>query len=123
MMKEDIDVLLVDDDQDICIMMESILKFSGYSVQYCSVPEKLWQILSDKTPALLLMDMFLSGTDGRDICKKLKSNQETSSIKIMMMSAHPDGEETCLRAGADDFLAKPFDIDYFTDKVKRILKD
>jgi DNA-binding response OmpR family regulator len=123
MMKEDIDVLLVDDDQDICIMMESILKFSGYSVKYCSVPEKLWQMLSGTSPRLLLMDMFLSGTDGRDICRKIKSDLATSSIKIMMMSAHPDGEETCLQAGADDFLPKPFDIDYFTDKVKLILKN
>ena len=121
MTKEKLDVLLIDDDPDICIMMESILSFSGYSVKYCSHPEKFRKILANTQPGLILMDMFLSGADGRDICKTLKSNQETSFIKIMMMSAHPDGEETCKLAGADDFISKPFDIDDLTNKVKRIL--
>lgn len=121
-MKKELDVLLIDDDADICIMMESILNFSGYNIEYCSTQEKLWQMLSTTQPRLLLMDMFLSGSDGRDICRKIKSDPQNSSIKIMMMSAHPDGKEICLEAGADDFLAKPFDLDDFTNKVELILK-
>jgi DNA-binding response OmpR family regulator len=123
MAKEALDVIIIDDDPDICIMMESILNFTGYKVKYCFTPEKLWKLLEEARPRLLLIDMFLSGADGRDICKKIKNDNETSFIKIMMMSAHPDGEQTCKQAGADDFLAKPFDIDIFTDKVKLILKD
>ena len=120
-MKEDIDVLLVDDDADICIMIDAILKFSGYTVRYCSIPEKLWGVLERITPRLILMDMFLSGTDGRDICKKIKNDPATHASRILMMSAHPDGEVTCLEAGADDFISKPFDIDVFTGKVQHLL--
>jgi DNA-binding response OmpR family regulator len=116
-----IDVLLVDDDPDICMMMESILKFAGYSVQYCSVAERIPQVLATVSPRLILMDMFLSGTDGRDVCRNIKSQPAYDAIKIMMMSAHPDAQQTCMDAGADEFLPKPFDIDNFIGKVRRVL--
>ena len=64
------------------------------------------------------MDMLLSGTDGRDVCRKLKEDKDNSRLKIMMMSAHPDADKSCLEAGADDFIAKPFDMDYFLGRVK-----
>jgi DNA-binding response OmpR family regulator len=121
-MKEEIDVLLVDDDTDICLMMESILKFSGYKVQSCSAAEQLMQVLDKIDPRLILMDMFLSGKDGRDLCKNLKSDH-SQPVKIIMMSAHPDGEITCMEAGADAFLPKPFDIDSLITKVQSVLNN
>jgi DNA-binding response OmpR family regulator len=121
-MKQEADVLLVDDDKDICIMVEAILKFAGYKVQSCSLPDQVPQLLSISTPRLLLMDMLLSGTDGRDVCRKLKADPATSQIKIMMMSAHPDADISCREAGADDFIPKPFDMDFFISRVKNQLQ-
>ena len=72
-------------------------------------------------PQLLLMDMLLSGTDGRDVCRKLKTDPSTSKVKIIMMSAHPDADKSCREAGADDFISKPFDIDHFISVVKNLL--
>ena len=120
-MKQEADVLLVDDDKDICIMVEAILKFAGYKVQSCSLPDQVPQLLNVSTPRLLLMDMLLSGTDGRDVCRKLKADPATSQIKIMMMSAHPDADKSCREAGADDFIPKPFDMDFFISRVKNQL--
>lgn len=115
------DVLLLDDDKDICIMVEAILKFAGYKVQSCSLPEQLPELLATIHPRLVLMDMLLSGTDGRDLCRKLKADPATASIKIIMMSAHPDADKSCREAGADDFISKPFDMDYFISTVKKQL--
>lgn len=120
-MKQHIDVLLLDDDKDICIMVKAILNFSGFTVESFSLPGQLQQLLDAFHPRLLLMDMLLSGTDGRDICKKIKTDQATTGIKIIMMSAHPDADISCRQAGADDFVPKPFDMDYFISRVRKQL--
>ncbi|MEO5684401.1 MAG: response regulator [Chitinophagaceae bacterium] len=120
-MKQEVDVLVVDDDKDICVMVEAILKYAGYKVTACSLPDQLPQTLSSTTPRMMLMDMLLSGTDGRDVCRLLKANPASSHIKIMMMSAHPDADKSCREAGADDFMSKPFDMDHFIDKIKMLL--
>jgi DNA-binding response OmpR family regulator len=120
-MKHEVDVLLVDDDKDICIMMEAILKFAEFKVQTCSLPDQLLQMLTASQPKILLMDMLLSGTDGRDVCRKIKSDPATSTIKVIMMSAHPDADKSCREAGADDFIPKPFDLDFFIALIKNQL--
>lgn len=120
-MKQEVDVLLVDDDKDICIMVEAILKFAGHKVASCSIPDLLPGLLETTQPRLLLMDMLLSGTDGRDVCRQLKAQPELHTMKIMMMSAHPDADKSCREAGADDFIPKPFDMDYFIAMVNKQL--
>ena len=115
------EVLLIDDDRDICRMMESILKQAGFHVQYCLSPERVHQYVLTLKPRVIVMDMFLSGMDGTDICRKLKSDPHTSGIQIIMMSAHPDAEQLCRSALADQFISKPCDIDDFLDKVKAAL--
>ena len=123
MSKEKIDVLVIDDDADICIMVAAILKFAGYKVQQVSSVDKLPAFFEKAEPRLILMDMLLSGNDGRDVCRKLKADDEHQGITVIMMSAHPDAEKSCRDAGADDFLAKPFDIDNFLAKVHLILSE
>ncbi len=120
-MKQAVDVLLLDDDKDICVMVESILQFALYKVHSFSSPAQLPELLTTYNPRLLLMDMLLSGTDGRDICKKIKTDPTTSHIKVIMMSAHPDADKSCREAGADDFISKPFDMDVFIEKVRQVL--
>ena len=121
MQNETIDIFIMDDDADICMLMKSVLHFAGYKVQTFSNPDLMHAHLSVKIPKLIIMDMLLSGADGRDVCTFLKSQERTKNIKIMMMSAHPDGEQTCLLAGAGAFLEKPFDIDNLLSKVRQII--
>jgi len=116
-----VDVLIIEDDPDISIMVTAILKFAGYQVQQCGVIEKLPAIPTEVAPRLILMDMLLSGNDGRDICRRLKTDEASKDIAIIMMSAHPDAEVSCKEAGANDFLSKPFDIDNFLQKVNAFL--
>ena len=121
MHKEKIDVLVLDDDPDLCMLMETMLKFAGLNVKRTTNPMHLPQKLEELKPDVLLMDMLLSGVDGKDICMQLKNDDATSEIKIMMISAHPDAREQCLAAGADDFLGKPFDMDIFLGKIHSLL--
>ena len=121
MSAEKSDVLIVDDDMDIRLMMQSILKYQGYKTKVCSSADQMYAMLKEVKPGLIIMDMLLSGTDGREICKNLKSTDLTKNISVLMISAHPDAEQTCKLAGADAFLEKPFEIDMLLDKVSALL--
>lgn len=122
MQDKKVDIVIMDDDADICLLMKNVLQFTGYNVQTCSTPDALTKTIAKIRPKLIIMDMLLAGVDGRDICTALKNQPLTSDTKIIMMSAHPDGEKSCLRAGADLFVEKPFDIDTLIAKVNQVLK-
>lgn len=98
-------------------MMQSVLQFAGYSSNVFTSKAHFMQALGNSKPRLIVMDMLLSGADGRDICRELKADPGTRDIPLMMISAHPDAEETCRQAGADDFLEKPFEIDVLLNKA------
>ena len=123
MLQQSPDILIVDDDMDIRYMMQSILNYEGYQTKTCSGADELNTLLSDMRPAAIIMDMLLSGTDGKEICRKLKKKEATKHIPVMMISAHPDAESICREAGADDFLEKPFEIDVFINKTRSLIKN
>src|SRR5688572_24742736 len=72
-------------------------------------------------PNLILLDVLISGNDGRTICKQLKSQEDTKHIPIIMFSAHPSAAATIAEYGADDFIAKPFDVNDLLAKVNNQL--
>jgi DNA-binding response OmpR family regulator len=110
-------LLVVDDEPDILEFLQIILEEEGYEVITSDKGEYLEQLHNGGLPHLILVDVLLSGKDGREIVKYLKSQQETKHIPIIMFSAHPSAEETARLAGAEDFLAKPFDIDELLEKI------
>jgi len=110
-------ILVVDDDTDILEFLQVILEEEGYDVLTTSKGEYVEQLHNGGLPNLILLDIFLSGKDGRAIARVLKSQDETKHIPILMFSAHPDAEKTARAAGADDFLAKPFEIDELLAKI------
>jgi DNA-binding response OmpR family regulator len=104
-------LLVVDDDTDILQFLQLIFEDEGYEVQTSTKGQYLEQLHNGGLPDLIFLDVFLSGRDGREIVKYLKSQEETKDIPVIMASAHPKAEPTARAAGADDFLAKPFNID------------
>lgn len=116
------EILIVDDNKDICLLLESILVSDGYNVGSCFNPLEFEKVFLENKPQLIITDLLMSGYDGRTLTKKVKSNPENKDIKIMMMSAHPDAAKICEDIGADDFLAKPFEIDDLISKVKNLLQ-
>jgi DNA-binding response OmpR family regulator len=110
-------LLVVDDEPDILEFLQIILEEEGYEVLTSEKGEYLEQLHNGGLPDLILLDVLLSGKDGREIVKHLKSQEETKHIPIIMFSAHPNAEETAKKAGAEDFVAKPFDIDVLLAKI------
>ncbi len=115
-------LLVVDDEQDILEFLKVILEDEGYSVVTTDKDDYLERLNNDTPPDLILLDLLLSGKDGREIVKHLKTQENTKHIPIIMFSAHPGAQETTRQAGADDFVAKPFEIDLLLSKIKQHLK-
>lgn len=114
-------ILVVDDEKDIRSMIKIVLDFHGYSVVTAESEEQLMELLSADKPRLIILDMLLSGVDGCDICRRLKTDAQTASIPILMFSAHPNAEAMCGAAGADVFLAKPFEMNDLIQKVNTLM--
>lgn len=114
-------LLVVDDERDILEFLRIILEEEGYEVVTAEKGEYLEQLRNGGLPHLILVDVLLSGKDGRAIVKFLKSQEATKHIPVIMFSAHPSAAETARQAGADDFLAKPFEIDVLLAKIAHLL--
>lgn len=116
-------ILVIDDDPDILDAIRVMLEDEGYCVQ-TSKKGDYAESLRDGNgglPDLIILDVLLSGKDGRAICRRLKERNDTKHIPIIMMSAHPDAERSVKGVGADAFIAKPFSLDGFLDLVQRQL--
>ncbi len=103
-------ILVIDDNEDILHMLKAMLQMKGYKVSMRDSPIGIENELAENRPDMIIMDMLLSGADGREICKTLKEDEIFSTIPLLMISAHPNARKDCLAAGADFFLEKPFDM-------------
>ncbi|HTI13103.1 MAG TPA: response regulator [Dictyobacter sp.] len=115
-------ILVVDDDEGIVEVVQIVLESEGYEV-LVSMDGEYFSHLGDKDnlPDLILLDVLLSGANGRDICTSLKQNERTKHIPVLMLSAHSDARKVAHTSGADDFLEKPFDVDELISIVARHL--
>lgn len=116
-MKKEANILVLDDDPDICTMIKMVLDYHGYGAIDADTEEKANAILSSTAIELIIMDMLLSGADGSDICRRLKQDATTASIPVLMFSAHPNAKKICIAAGADDFISKPFEMNELLEKI------
>jgi DNA-binding response OmpR family regulator len=115
-------ILVVDDDVDILSVMEILLTMKGFEVAVITKGENTFPKIVTFKPDIILLDVLISGQDGRTICRKLKSDNKTSGIPVIMFSAHPGAAATIAEYGADDFIAKPFDVANLLQKVNHQLK-
>lgn len=115
-------VLVVDDDLDILDSISIVLETEGYDVATTPRANEAFSTTKTFVPDLIILDLLLSGEDGSVICSGLKAKKETNNIPVIMMSAHPSAADVVKKAGADDFLSKPFNIDDLIKKVSQRIK-
>jgi two-component system alkaline phosphatase synthesis response regulator PhoP len=117
-------VLVIDDDVGILDALSMMLEDEGYAVKTAERADYAEALPETGAPLpdLIILDVLLSGTDGRTVCRKLKSEPQTSRIPVLMISAHPGAGTSVMQVGADAFLAKPFSIDEMLDTVAELLR-
>jgi DNA-binding response OmpR family regulator len=119
-MKKQHTIAVVDDNPDILDAIKILLEQENYHV-LVSQDGVLLENFPHDLPDLILLDVLLSGKDGRDICRTLKANSLTKKIPVIILSAHPSAGENAVACGADDFVAKPFEIEVLLKKIRKHL--
>lgn len=114
-------ILVIDDDRDIGQMLKMILQQKGFNVIFHENAEQVKEIIKNKGIDIVILDMLLSGVDGTEVCTGLKSDPLIKGIPVIMISAHPDARKTCMNAGADDFMSKPFELQEILVKINRYI--
>jgi CheY-like chemotaxis protein len=113
-------VLLIEDDPSIRDVIKIMLENAGYAVSASDSGEC---ILHDEflIPDLFLIDKLLSGIDGLDICKYLKSKSITNQVPVIIISASPNVAAMAKHACADGFIEKPFERNFLLETIAKHL--
>lgn len=115
-------ILVIDDDTDLLEVLKSLLTKKGFDVEIDANWEGGFSKIDSFQPHLILLDVFLSGIDGLDICKQLKSRPQSRDIPVIIFSGYPRVTESIIyEYGADDFIAKPFEVNDLVIKVHSCL--
>jgi CheY-like chemotaxis protein len=113
-------VLVVDDSEAILEVVKMTLEMAGYEVA-TSLNGECFRQMENDPPDLILLDVLLSGEDGRAICERLKGDEKTRHIPVILLSAHAGLRKAVDECSANDFLAKPFRITDLRNIVKKYL--
>lgn len=113
-------IQVVEDDKDIRFILDIMLSEQGYILETFETIEAFNNRRQNDEVSLIILDVRLPDGSGIEVCKHLKGSKSTSEIPVLMMSAHANGESIILEGNADSFIAKPFDIDEFIEKVHEL---
>ena len=111
-------ILVIDDDPDVISLMRMLLHKKNYDVASASREAEVEQAIADFKPDIIILDVLLSGSDGRSICKKIKSTETSKNIPVIMFSAHPGAQKNIDEYGADEFISKPFQSTALLERIK-----
>ena len=114
-------LLVVDDDPNICELIELYFMKEGYEVKACHEGDKAVDAFRDFDPDIILLDLMLPGMDGYDICREIRKE---SSVPIIMLTARGETLDRVvgLELGADDYIPKPFEPKEVIARVKAVLR-
>jgi len=114
-------IFIADDDLDILEILKMMLQTRGYQVEATTNATDILNCKGDR-PDLILLDLWMSGTDGRDIFTRLRQQENTKKIPVIFISANSRLKDIAAEYAVDDFIEKPFDMNFMLNKVKGILE-
>jgi DNA-binding response OmpR family regulator len=111
-------IQIVEDDNDIQFILNLVLTDEGFVVEAFSTVTEFHQRSRIDGVHLIILDVRLPDGSGIDLSKRVKDSPYTANIPVIIMSAHANGEFAISEGRADHFLAKPFDLETFVEKIK-----
>lgn len=116
-------VLVVDDEPNIVLSLEFLLKQVGYEVRVARDGEAALDSIAQAKPGLVLLDVMMPKRDGFDVCQTIRANPDWSDIRIIMLTAkgREVEREKGLALGADEYVTKPFSTREVVEKVRQLL--
>lgn len=116
-----VDILIVEDNREICNLLCDFLRAENYTVSTANNGEKALSLYEKYGARLVLLDINLPGIDGFAVCKKIREKDNTPII-ILTARAEKEDKLNGIILGADDYIEKPYDIDILIAKIKGIFK-
>jgi DNA-binding response OmpR family regulator len=116
-------ILLVDDEVDLVETVRFPLEMEGYQVLVSYNGEDALNQARKENPDLILLDLMLPKLDGYKVCRLLKFDERYKHIPILMLTAKTQEKDKVLglETGADEYITKPFEMDFLMEKVKAYL--
>ncbi len=113
-------VLVVDDEWEIRNLLSQFLTEEGYEVILASNGAEAIELAERENPQVILLDVMMPDIDGIETCKRLKAEEKTRFIPVIMATALWDTYAEAIEAGAEDFVTKPFNLAELSFRVKSI---
>ncbi|MEQ8167402.1 MAG: response regulator [Candidatus Eremiobacterota bacterium] len=118
-------ILIVDDEPQLCSLLEVILKDSGYDVTTLQeAPKTIETIRKTGNPDLIILDVVMPEMTGWEVCDKIKENPEMANIPIMFLTVSADSKdvEKGFTLGAESYMCKPFKPMDLIERIKNIIE-
>ncbi|ASW42080.1 response regulator transcription factor [Clostridium isatidis] len=114
-------VLIVDDDKNICEIIDIYMLNAGYDTRKCHSGKEALELFETIKPDLVLLDIMLPGIDGVEVLKAIRKN---SQVPVIMLTAKGDtfDKVLALELGADDYIVKPFEPKELLARVKAVMR-
>lgn len=116
-------ILIADDEPNIVVSLEFLMKREGFDVQVAMDGEAALQAIAAQLPDLILLDIMLPKKDGFEVCQQIRANPQWQSLKVVMLTAKGRDTEVSkgLALGADAYMTKPFSTRDLVAQVRKLL--
>jgi CheY-like chemotaxis protein len=116
-------IMVVDDNPDIITIVKTILEGKGYHVLSASSGQELLNLLTDRKPDLIILDIMMPEMDGLEVLGRLKAVTETASIPVILLTAKVQYEDVLggYKLGADYYITKPFTSTQLVNGINLLL--
>ena len=118
-------VLIADDEQNIVISLEFLMKRAGYAVRVAEDGQAAIDAIHTEAPDLVLLDVMMPKKSGFEVCQEIRADSRFDGVKILMLTAKGRDTEVSkgLALGADAYMTKPFSTRELVDKVNSLLAE
>lgn len=118
-------ILVVDDEPNIVLSLEFLMKQAGFQVRTASDGEAGLAAISAEPPDLVLLDVMMPRKNGYEVCQAIRANPDWKAIRIIMLTAkgREVEREKGLALGADDYITKPFSTQEVVERVRELLAE
>jgi DNA-binding response OmpR family regulator len=115
-------ILIVEDDANISLGLETILKGEDFDVAVCARGDKALEAASKHHPALIILDVMLPGASGFDVCKQIRARKIATPVLMLTAKGQELDKVIGLDSGADDYVTKPFGVRELVARIHALLR-